>query len=92
VQQDARFAKLYEAATGALAALVDESLSVLNRGLGGRDWLVGSHFTVADLNVAGVLSPSRSAHLDLAGFPRVVAWLARSYARPAARETRKRFI
>ena len=28
-------------------------------------WLVGEDFTVGDLNVAAVLSPSRTAHIDL---------------------------
>jgi glutathione S-transferase len=55
------------------------------------DWLVGAHFTIADLNVAGVLSPSRARGLDLGRHPHATAWLARCYDRPAARATRQRF-
>ena len=48
-------------------------------------------FTIADLNVAGVLSPSRAKTIGLAEHGEVEAWLARCYARPAARATRERF-
>lgn len=91
VQQDALLAEMRAAvwphAQGAIAA----ALEVLERALGGRAWLVGEAFTVADLNVAGVLSPSRARHLDFARFPLVAAWLARCYTRPAAAATRAQF-
>ena len=67
------------------------ALATLERALTGREWLAGARFTVADLNVAAVLSPSRSEHLDLAPYPGVAAWLARCYARPAALAVRGRF-
>ena len=73
------------------APLIAAALATLDRALGDRDWLVGERFSVADLNVAAVLSPSRSAHLDLTPFPNVADWLARCYARPAAVETRRRY-
>jgi glutathione S-transferase len=91
VQRDARFEALRVSAAAALEAAVRSSLATLERGLTGRDWLVGPNFTIADLNVAAVLSPSRSGGLDLTGFPRTAAWLARCYDRPAARATRQRF-
>ena len=80
------------AGIGELAsAAIARALGVLDTQLATRSWLLGAHFTVADLNVAAVLSPSRSVHLDLLPFPNAGAWLRRSYARPAAIATRKRF-
>src|SRR6185312_3493541 len=56
---------------------------VLDRALAGRTYLVGEDFTVADLNVAAVVS--RAVDMDLAAVPNLKAWLARCLARPAAR-------
>ena len=71
--------------------LIRKALATLNRALDGRRWLVTQEFTVADLNVAAVLSPSRAGRLDLTPFPDLAAWLARCYARPAAVATRARY-
>ncbi len=91
VQRDSRFDALRVAAADGLEAAALAGLGVLERGLSGRDWLVGAHFTIADLNVAAVLSPSRSRSLDLGRHPGTAAWLTRCYDRPAARATRRRF-
>lgn len=91
VQRDMRFEAIRTSAADLLEAAVQAGLATLERGLSGRDWLVGSHFTVADLNVAGALSPSRARDLDLTRVPETKAWLARCYSRPAARATRQRF-
>jgi len=91
VQQDALLADL-RASIGAHAAImVAPALTLLDGHVAQRDWLVGESFTVADLNVAAVLSPSRARHLDFSKTPHVHAWLTRCYARPAARATRQRF-
>src|SRR5262249_8722834 len=50
------------------AAAVGKALAVLDGVLATRPWLAAEEFSVADLNVAAVLSPSRSQHLDLAPF------------------------
>src|SRR5271167_1469660 len=63
VQRDARLSDLRNAAGPHAAAAVQSALATLDRALTGRDWLLGGAFTVADLNVAAVLSPSRSQHL-----------------------------
>jgi glutathione S-transferase len=91
VQRDARLEAKRAGAADFLDAQALAGLATLERALDGRDWLVGEHFTVADLNVAGVLSPSRSRHLDLTRSPCTAAWLARCYDRPAGRATRQRF-
>jgi glutathione S-transferase len=56
---------------------------VLNGALAGRDHLAGEKFTVADLNVAAILSWGRIARLDLAPHPDVARWLTSCMARPA---------
>ena len=88
---DALLADLRAAARPHARPVIAAALATLERALAGREWLVGAAFTVADLNVAAVLSPSRSGRLDLTPYPRVAAWLARCYARPAAVAARTRF-
>jgi glutathione S-transferase len=91
VMGDRRLADLH-AATAVLARPeINRGLALLDRSLTGRAWLLDGGFTVADLNVSGVLSPSRSATLDLEPHPALAAWLARCYGRPAARAVRRRF-
>ena len=91
IQKDALLAELRASMGGHTSAPIEVALTLLNDQLSTRAWLVGEEFTVADLNVAGVLSPSRSSTLDLASFSHVNAWLGRCYERPAAIATRKRF-
>jgi glutathione S-transferase len=91
IMRDALLADLRAAATPHVALVVAVALATLERALAGRDWLIGETFTVADLNVAAVLSPSRSSLLDLAPYPHVAGWLTRCYARPAAAAVRARF-
>ncbi len=91
VQKDALLADLLAAMGDHRDALIAKGLDLLNGSLAGRTWLLGEDFTVADLNVAAVLSPSRAASLDLAAFGDVRRWLDRCYSRPAALATRTRF-
>ena len=69
-----------EEAQAALQAL-HRPLARLNLALEGKDWLLGAHFSVADLNVASVLN-LLNGHLN-ADFPALASWLARCLARPA---------
>jgi glutathione S-transferase len=59
---------------------------VLDGALAGRPYLLGEDFTVADLNVAAVIS--RALDMDLSATPRVGEWLERCLERPAARAAR----
>ena len=59
-------------------------LRVLNGHLADRDHLVHQDFTVADLNVASVLSWSRMARIDLSEHSNVDDWLGRCLERDAA--------
>ena len=65
--------------------------AVLNAALEGREYLLGSGFTVADLNLASILSWSRPIKYDFKPFPNAGAWLERCLGRPsfkAARNTK----
>jgi glutathione S-transferase len=57
---------------------------VLDRALDGRSHLLGHAFTVADLNVASVIS--RAIDMDLSATPHLAHWLRRCLERKAARE------
>lgn len=59
--------------------------SVLNEHLASRDYLLGNEFTLADLNVASILSWAIASKLDLSATPQLQQWLGRCLARPAAR-------
>ena len=73
------------------AAKRDEALKVvaapfkvLDAALATQDYLLGDDFTVADLNVAAVIS--RAVDMDLSAVPKLKAWLTRCLERPAARK------
>ena len=56
---------------------------VLDAALAQQPYLIGDDFTVADLNVAAVIS--RAIDMDLSAVPHLRAWLVRCLERPAAR-------
>ena len=63
--------------------LLKKPLGVLNDALAGRSYLAGDSFTVADLNVAGILIWAKMARLDLSAYPELTRWLNACLARPA---------
>lgn len=63
--------------------LLKKPLGVLNDALAGRDYLAGNSFTVADLNVAGILIWAKMARLDMSAYPDLTRWLNACLARPA---------
>jgi glutathione S-transferase len=64
--------------------VLEAPFNVLDGALADCGYLLGDEFTVADLNVAAVIS--RAIEMDLAATPKLRAWLARCLERPAARE------
>ena len=68
-------------------AVLAPPFKVLDRALADRDYLLGGDFTVADLNVAAVVS--RAIEMDLAATPRLAGWLRRCLDRPAARAAQR---
>jgi glutathione S-transferase len=57
---------------------------VLDAAVAAQPYLLGREFTVADLNVAAVIS--RAVEMDLSAVPNLKAWLTRCLERPAACE------
>jgi glutathione S-transferase len=64
---------------------LQKPLAVLEGVLTDHDTLVGTRFTVADLNVAIVMSLINRLSLDISRFPNVRAWLDSCLGRPAAK-------
>ncbi len=56
-------------------------LLVLDKHLAGREYIVGTKFGIADLNVASVVGFARYGDVDISYAPHVVAWLDRCLAR-----------
>jgi glutathione S-transferase len=69
---------------GNAEAQVQRPLAMLERILASSTYLLGSSFTVADINVACVASPSRISVISLSAFPKVADWAKRCHDRPAA--------
>ena len=64
--------------------VVASPFKVLDAALANHPYLLGDDFTVADLNVAAVIS--RAVDMDLSAVPNLKAWLSRCLERPAARK------
>jgi glutathione S-transferase len=77
--EDKRNPKLVEGATLAL----QRPLRVLDAALAGRPWLLGEHFTVADLNVAAVMHLMKNIDFGYGEHAHVQRWAEACYARPA---------
>jgi glutathione S-transferase len=69
----------------ALAGLekLNAPLKILDDRLQKSDYLLGKEFTIADLNVATMLSLSRYIQLDLSRVPTAEKWLQKCLERPA---------
>jgi glutathione S-transferase len=78
-----------KAAADAAEQALARPLKVLDGALGRSPNLLGDSFTVADLNVAGVLAWARPAQIDMSAFPNVAEWLKNCAERPAARAARQ---
>lgn len=68
------------------AETVKRPLAALEGHLATHPWLVGASFSVADLNVAAVLSMAAGAKQDMTDYPHIQAWLKRCHDRPAYRK------
>jgi glutathione S-transferase len=64
-------------------SVLEPSLAMLNERLAEAPYLLGSNFTVADLNVSAILSRNAGAQINLADKPNLVAWLRSCWSRPA---------
>ena len=76
-----------KAALAAVEAL-KAPLNALEAALKGKEYLLGNNFTIADLNVASVLSWAPMMKLDLSSTPTVQAWLNKCLGREANKKVR----
>jgi glutathione S-transferase len=70
--------------------LLERPIRVLNDALRKRTYLAGQSFSVADLNVASILSWGKIARLSLSNHPEVARWFDACLARPAYGRVRDR--
>jgi glutathione S-transferase len=76
-----------KAAKEAIEAL-GKPLKVLDDHLKGREYILGKDFTVADLNVGGVLILLPMMQVDMSSTPSAKTWLDKCLARPALERAR----
>jgi glutathione S-transferase len=78
-----RFARTGETpVTEFLRGRVVTGLKIVDGHLAGREYMVGSQATIADLSMCGYLYFGDELSVDLAAFPNVQAWLGRIAALP----------
>jgi glutathione S-transferase len=77
-----------EKKAGDAANALKAPLAVLEAALKGHDYLLGSKFTIADLNVAGVLVFGTYVKFDHAATPAVHAWLQKCFERESFKKLR----
>ena len=65
-------------------------LAVLDAALENRDWLVGSAFSIADLNVSGVMLLLKMVKFDYSNFANVKRWADACYSRPSLAKAQAR--
>ncbi|MBV8779172.1 MAG: glutathione S-transferase family protein [Alphaproteobacteria bacterium] len=76
------------AAADAAEKALQHPFGVLDGEVSAQSYLLGDAFTVADLNVAAILSWARPARIDFTAFPKAADWLSRCALRPAAKAAR----
>jgi glutathione S-transferase len=60
----------------------NRALGALDGHLAGRDWLVGSGFTIADISLYAYTHVAEEGDFDLGQYPRVQSWIERVEAVP----------
>jgi glutathione S-transferase len=81
---DQRDEKAAQAAVEALKA----PMKALDESLKGKEYLLGKNFTIADLNVAAVMSWIPMMRLDMSAWPNAQAWLQRCLGREKQQKVR----
>jgi glutathione S-transferase len=69
---------------GEALKVIAKPFGILDAAVARQPYLLGDSFTVADLNVAAVIS--RAVDMDLSAVPSLKVWLTRCLARPAAQK------
>jgi glutathione S-transferase len=78
-----------ESAAAAADRDIERPLNVLEAHLAERDHILGGDFSIADLNVASVLSMAGLVKFDLSEWPKVGSWLAACTSRPSMARAQK---
>ena len=73
----------------AARALVASKLDYVETLLGGKDYLMGAQFTIADAYLSVVCNWSNFVGIDLGNWPNVKAFVGRVFARPAVQKALK---
>ena len=63
-------------------AAATRALDALERGLAGREFLVGERYSIADIALYAYTHVADEGGFDLAGYPAIRAWLERVAAQP----------
>lgn len=61
-------------------------MNILNQALTNKDYLVGGKFSVADINMASVVSILTHLHMDVSPYKNVQHWMEKMNSRPAFRK------
>jgi glutathione S-transferase len=75
--------------TSEVIARAHRILGLVDAALTGRDYIVGSTPTIADIALYSYISSAPEGNVDLSGYPQVLAWLRRIEALPGFVEFRK---
>jgi glutathione S-transferase len=59
-----------------------KALAALERGLTGKDWLVGGRYSIADISLYAYTHVAAEGGFDVSGYPSVGPWLERVAAQP----------
>lgn len=77
-----------EKAAAAAVEALKAPMNALEESLKGKEYLLGKNFTIADLNVAAVMSWIPMMRLDISAWPSVQAWLNKCLGREANKKVR----
>ena len=69
---------------------IQRPLAVLDQALADRDYLVVDRFSIADFNLASVLSMSAFVRYDFSKYANVKRWSGACLARPSFQRARKK--
>jgi len=58
------------------------ALDAMERGLGGRDYLAGGRYSIADISLYAYTHVAHEGEFDLSGYPAIRGWLGRVAAQP----------
>jgi glutathione S-transferase len=78
-----------EAAIKSAEEALKAPLGVLETALKGRQYLIGDHFTIADINVASLLAWGMMSRFSFKAYPAIEAWLQKCLGREALKKAQK---